>query len=458
MKKTAGVLLLLSIFSFATLAQTTNTRPRRVETQPAPQQKLPPFLGGGINGDNKSPAARPTPLPRNPAENAGSSSPQSAPRSTSSQLPQTPPKIITSPTPQKPPTVSATSSNGEVIEDDDEVIRVETSIVTIPVSVFDRNGRFVPGLRQTDFKIFEDGKEQQVAYFAATEQPFTVVLLIDVSNSTKFKIDEIQNAAISFVRQLKSNDRVMVVSFDEQVHVLSEPTNNRYQLVDAIRSAQFGGGTSLYDAVDYVLNERLNRIEGRKAVVLFTDGVDTTSRMGNYGQTLRDAEETEALFYPIYYNTYSNMQAPSGNTGGSQRYPRYPSRRVGIGDILGVILGGGITIGAGGGGTTSGAGTSRAEYERGENYLEDLAGKSGGRFYRADTAQNLESSFNSIAEELRRQYSIGYYPSETGQTGQRKQIKVRVERPGTIVRARDSYVVGENASPNSATAPRKFGK
>src|SRR6478672_7526221 len=132
--------------------------------------------------------------------------------------------------------------------EDDEVIRVETNLVTFPVSVLDRNGRFIPGLRQTDFQIFEDGAEQKIEYFAPIEQPFTVVLLIDVSPSTAFKIDEIQNAAITFVNQLRPEDRVIVMSFDQRVRVLCRPTNNRRIISDAIRETSFGDGTSLYEA------------------------------------------------------------------------------------------------------------------------------------------------------------------------------------------------------------------
>jgi VWFA-related protein len=112
--------------------------------------------------------------------------------------------------------------------------------------------------------------------------------------------------------------------------------------------------------------------------------------------------------------------------------------------------GGNVQIGSGrGGGGGSTAGTSRSDYERGERYLEDLAQKTGGRKYDADSTQNLEAAFSSIAEELRRQYSIGYYPNATGQVGQRKQVKVSVNRPNSIIRARDSYIVGEQKS-NSA--------
>ncbi len=113
------------------------------------------------------------------------------------------------------------------IEDSDDVIKVDTTLVTIPVSVFDSGGRFISGLNKNDFRIFEDGQAQQIEVFATTEQPFTVVLLLDVSRSTQFQIEEIQDAAIAFVEQLRPQDQMMVVAFDDEIQVLSEPTSDR---------------------------------------------------------------------------------------------------------------------------------------------------------------------------------------------------------------------------------------
>ncbi len=324
---------------------------------------------------------------------------------------------------------------------DDEIIRVETNLVTMPVSVLDRDGRFISGLQQTDFKIFENGVEQKLDYFQSVEQPFTVILLIDVSPSTQFKIDEIQNAAMTFVDQLRPNDRVMVVSFDESVHVLTPATNNRYQLKNAIRQLEFGDGTSLYEAVNYVIDNQLRQIQGRKAVVLFTDGVDTTSRRANYAGTLRESEEVDALFYPIRYDTSRDMNGGGwGNGGGGNPQPRQ-SGKVTFGDILGAILmGGNVNVGRGGG---TRAGSSSKEYETGRTYLEALAQNSGGRKFEAQTLYNVESAFSGIAEELRRQYSIGYYPEAVGQAGDRRQIKIRVMRQNVVVRAKTSYIVGQ---------------
>lgn len=467
MKIIVVLLILINSFACTVFAQTSETPPRarRVETSPvpsaSPQQsargnndnsnsaaanqpssKLPSFLGGTIgNGENNESVEK---------------SKQIEPAPTDSVKPAAKPPVLIAasglPAAAPPQTTnsSAPAASVETSSDEDEVIKVETELVTIPVTVLDRQGHFITGLQQSDFRITEDGTSQEVAYFNTTEQAFTVVLLLDVSNSTKFKIDEIQNAAIAFIDQLKQNDRVMIISFDDDINVLSEPTSDRRQLYSAIRRANFDGGTSLYDAVDFAINRRLNRIEGRKAVVLFTDGVDTTSRSSTYQSTMRDSEELDATVYPVYFNTYSYMQ-DSGNNYPSRRrpapFPRSGRNGSGIGGIIGVILSGGnVQIGSGGGGGNNGGrttGSTRADYERGEQYLEDLAQKTGGRKYDADSTQNLETAFSSIAEELRRQYSIGYYPSTSGQTGQRKQLKVSVNRPNSIVRARDSYVVGE---------------
>jgi VWFA-related protein len=325
--------------------------------------------------------------------------------------------------------------------DDDGVIRVETNLVTMPVSVLDRDGRFIAGLQQKDFKIYEDGVEQKIDRFESVEQPFTVVLLIDVSPSTAFRIEEIQNAAITFANQLRPGDKVMVISFDEDVHVLCPPTNNRNQIRAAVRQAEFGDGTSLYEAVNFTIERELRQIQGRKAVVLFTDGVDTTSRRASYESTLADTEEIDALFYTIRYDTSRDL----GGLGRGGGYPGGGRRGGGTysgswSDIFGAILSG-RPIPMGG---VYGGAASQAEYAKGKRYLELLAQNSGGREFEAQTMYNVDAAFAGIAEELRRQYSLGYYPEKSGQPGERRQIKVRVMRQGVMVRAKNSYVIGQN--------------
>jgi VWFA-related protein len=317
-------------------------------------------------------------------------------------------------TPTQPAPVTPTSGQTETVDEAD-VVKVETNLVSIPVSVFDRNGLYIPNLQQADFKIFEDGKEQEIAYFGTSEKPFTVILLIDTSPSTQYKIEEIQRAATAFVDQLKPQDNVMVIEFDANIHVLTETTNDRQKIYKAIKRADFGDGTSLYDAVQFSLRKRLSKIEGRKSIVLFTDGVDTTSLKADYDSTVVEAEESEAMIFPIYYNTFFD------NRGGiSSPFP-FPGQ----------------------GGILQGRGNSPADYALGKKYLEDLAESTGGRVFRPEaTPGGLTRAFEGIAEELRRQYNIGYYPPKEGKAGERHQIKVRVNRPNLVVRARDSYTVG----------------
>ena len=254
-----------------------------------------------------------------------------------------------------------------------------------------------------------------------------MILLIDTSPSTEYKIDEIRAAAVAFVDQLKPQDRVMVIEFDANVHVLTEATSDRQLIYKGIRKADFGGGTSLYEAVDFSLKKRLNAIEGRKAIVLFTDGVDTTSRgRTTYDSTLALAEESDALIFPIYYNTYFDNRNVGGGGGG------WPGT---------IVFG------------PPPRGNSAEDYALGRRYLEELADYTGGRVFRPEsTPGGLTAAFEGIAEELRRQYQIGYTPADDGKPGQRKQIKVRINRPNLVIRSRDSYIVGE--APKNPAAPK----
>lgn len=371
------------------------------------------------------------------AQSAGKGSPVGTEKANARPVP---PK--TTPTP--PP------SSRETEEIDGPEIVVDTRLVTIPVRVMDRRGRFLPGLTREDFKVFEDNIEQEVALFSNDSQPFTVALVLDMSYSAKFKAAEIQNAAIEFIDQLRPDDRVTVIAFDEEVHVLCDPTSDRRTIYGAIRKARISTGTSLYEAVDLTINHRLRDIEGRKAMVLFTDGVDTSSRRSSDFDNLRDAMEIDTIIYPIRYDTYADVQRIKNNplpkeipqksgTGGAPRGstpPIIPAKNP---------SGLPFPIPAVGIGVPGDKGTTPEEYARGEEYLNQLAIRTGGRTFVADTLTNLSGAFAKIASELREFYSLGYYPSDEGRPGKVRRIKVKVARPDTAVKARDSYVVGEQA-------------
>jgi Mg-chelatase subunit ChlD len=463
MKKfTALAFALVITFVLATVANSQATRPRRVNTNPSTQ----------TNQQTQSP-----------------SSPAAGPATSQMGKPPAPPVLRganRAPNEQTPTTPQKNAGPEEVGAGD--VVKVDTTLVSIPVAVMDRDGKFIPDLTQANFRVWENDVEQKVAYFASTDKPFTVALLIDTSASTRYKIEEIQDAAIAFTNQLRADDKVVVISFDDKIRGLDrQPTNDRSVLREWILQTRIGSGTRLYDAMDQVLNQYFNHIDGRKAIVLFTDGVDTTSKHATYETTLRDAEETDALIYPVDFDTSGDMgiwmpgggggypggggsrrsgrnypgtggNSPGGGNypgsggnnpnGNSRNYPPPNNNGGGILDILGAILNGGGSPGGGypGGGRNGrggwpgagGAGTTRAEYEVADEYLHDLARETGARFYNAE--QDLNAAFQSVADELRRQYSLGYYPRNAPQTGERRNIKVRVNRPELVVRTRDSYV------------------
>ena len=214
----------------------------------------------------------------------------------------------------------------------------------------------------------------------------------------------------------------MVMSFDDRIEVLCRATKNRGEITSAIRRTRTGGGTRLYDAVEDILTKQLKTITGRKAVVLFTDGVDTTSRRASYDSTIRLAEESDAPIYSVDYDT-------SGGGIFGQGIP-LPGGR---GTVLGLPLPRPGVPGTSGGSTPG-------DYKRAVRYLHALSDNTGGRFYSGDSLFGIAQAFTWIAEELGRQYSIGYYPSTAGKEGERRQIKVKSTEGDLVVKARDSYV------------------
>ena len=325
----------------------------------------------------------------------------------------------------------ATSLDDKEEVGEGDVVRIDTNLVTVPVSVLDRQGRFISHLRGEQFNVFENGVEQKLAYFESTDKPFTVALLLDTSGSTFFHLWEIKEAAINFAKQLRPQDRVLIVTFDRLVMLLTEATNDLKVVTEVIeRNAITGFSTRLYDAIDLVIKARLNKIEGRKAIVLFTDGVDTASYQATYQSTLREVEELDALIYPIQYDTTDFVDAQTRTnttivttTISGRHFPTRSSSQVTYGTPK-----------------ASGPGTSINDYKLADQYLHQLATKTGGRFYGANDRTQLSDAFSKIAEELRHQYSLGYYPQTTLQSGERREIKVRVDQPNVAVRARDSYV------------------
>lgn len=322
--------------------------------------------------------------------------------------------LLQSPAQQSPP----------VPVSQDEVIRVETSLVTLPVKVTDRHGRVVEGLKREQFRVFENGIEQEISFFEAPSQtgvdengkPLNVALVLDTSDSTEFKLEKIKSAALAFVDLLRPADRVLLISFDKEVRLLMDLTPDRDAVRQAIRTIKTGGGTSLYSALSQVVERSFVRIAGPKVVVLLTDGVDTTSKGSTFESSLRAAEISDAVMYPIQYDTYSDFSDnPSRETYGAGSF----------GSLAHV--------------TRNGEYVSEA-YKRATRYLRLLAEKTAGHFQYAQSAKALARAFEMIAEQLRQQYVIGYYPKE--KIDAQRKIEVKVAAPNTSVQTRKSYLYG----------------
>lgn len=286
------------------------------------------------------------------------------------------------------------------------VVKVSTSLITVPAVVMDRNGRYIGNLRKEDFKIYEDGVEQDVAYFASVEKPFTVALLLDVSGSTQFQLTQIREAANTFVGRLRMNDVLMAITFDGKVNVLTQPERVAVIRRGRLHIPAVTDGTVLYDTVDFAL-KRMAQIPGRKAIVLMTDGVDQDSRVP-MKVTLEGIAEQDVLVYTVQYNTL----------------PQLPERLSRIKDekarrkVRERLLKG---------------------YALSEPYLRTLAEKTGGRFYRADDLRQVGPAFEAITSELGVHYSVGFYSKHSANADGERAIKVKVRYPNMVVRTRDSF-------------------
>jgi VWFA-related protein len=322
-----------------------------------------------------------------------------------------------------PQTAETTEPANNKETDENDVLRVDTDLVVIPTQIYSRDGKIVAGLKKEEFKIFEDDVEQELAYFSGEEQPFTVALVLDMSYSSIFKLEEIQAAAFTFINQLRPDDKVMVISFDEKARVLCEPTNNRKVLRLAIEATKIQSGTSVYTALDLALNQKLNRVSGRKAVVLLSDAVDTSSQKLTAGDILKNIGDSDVLIYPIQYDTYDDVQKTRKQT--AQIFYDENDRPIAVE-------------------MPRKKGEREEDYKTAENFLNELANLTGGRVDKVSYATNLKQAFGRIANELRKIYSLGFYPSDKKKVGVRYRLKVRVYRPNLLVRARNSYVWTRN--------------
>ena len=384
---------------------------------------------------------------------------------------------------------------------DVDVIKTDTNLVTVPVIATDRSGLYIPDLTKEEFSIAEDGVSQRIEFFAKVSAPFNVVLMLDTSASTREKLSLIQQAAYTFVQQLQTADRVKIISFDNEVRDLNEFTSDRGVLKSAINKTRPGEGTRLYDAMTMALSTFRN-IQGRKAIVIFTDGVDWFSSESTFDGTMRWLDEEGVIVYPIRYDTRAateqiareqagemGPQLPTSDvlrpTPGGTTPPTFPGgdpiptmgtkpktgpfglpsadeilrrrreeernrdpNRVPSTDRLPEPVDPRVRTDIPPTGNTGrraprtddsiGARLDLA-YETADNYLKSLAEKSGGKLVRADTIGSLPDAFGKIAAELRTQYSLGYYPANKDRNGHYRKVKVSTTRKEVAIRTRPGY-------------------
>jgi hypothetical protein len=408
----------------------------------------------------------------------------------------------TRPTSQKPnpPKPAPTKSETPPEEPQDvETLKTDTDLVSVPLIASDKGGTYITDLKQDEFAIFEDGIQQQIAFFGKVAAPFHVVLMLDTSSSTQDKLKQIQQAAVAFVEQLQPADRVKVISFDDAVKDLNEFTSNRETLRSAIYSTTSGSGTKVYDAVELALNT-IRTIRGRKAIVIFTDGMDWHSDSATFDGTVRYLDEEGVMVYPIRYDTRATTerlareqagggaplptisvirQPPSGTTAptfpGDDQVPtsgtrpktgpfglplpedimrrrreeearrdpnRDPSRPPDqrMPRLPGEPPDDRTTTGTRRGPDDDIKAMLDMAYFTADGYLRALAEKSGGRLLRADTLKSLPDAFAQIAAELRTQYMLGYYPINKERDERYRNIKVTTTRKQVVIRARPGYL------------------
>ena len=332
----------------------------------------------------------------------------------------------------------------------DDPVRLKSDLVTVTAAVTDRNGRAVRSLKQDDFVVYEDGVRQRISHFAATEEPFTVLLVLDLSGSTQDDIDLIKRAARSFLTELRNDDRVGVIIFDSKVQVLTEANSSRTgveSVIDGIaRTSSPNGqrftansGTSFYDALR-VASEQfgLNQTDRRKAIVCMSDGVDSTSRM-----LFKDAamlvEKTEASVYFLELNTEETtldgllkVRTDPGYIQFSQSqidrfYDQYDPQsmdRFRPREIMPPLVRREVNTGL---------------YEIARREMRSLAERAGGRVYPVSALTDLRAVYKQVATDLRAQYLISYYPGDQAHDGKWRTIKVETRATGATVRSRSGY-------------------
>ena len=318
-------------------------------------------------------------------------------------------------------TIIAAASNGYAQQPED-VIRTETALVQLNVGVVDRQGRAITTLAQNDFVVFEDGVRRPIQHFEATDTPFSLVLLLDMSGSTVNFRQQIQQSALRFLDALGPEDRVAVITFNGKgVHSLLGFSTDRKRIAYAITIAGGAGDTPLYDALRYALKELSHEAKRRKAIVVLTDGIDTQVRNADRA-TIAKASEADI---GTAINPEASSQLTSVLTAADRQGVTIFPLALPSGDPNRLPLPDPSII---------------AMYGAARTRLQLLADRTGGHLNEVSRLDQLAKIYPQIAAELRTLYTIAYQPTNQGvRDGKWRTIRVEVARADLVARTKPGY-------------------
>lgn len=309
-------------------------------------------------------------------------------------------------------------TNGVDGAKDEDILKVKTEEVLLPVSVRDLQGTPVSGLKEDRFLIFDNGVRQKISSFNNSRVPANIVLLLDASSSVFSRMKFIRSAAKQFLEGLIEGDKVCVAQFSDRVELLQDwtPSSNLKALVKSLDWRYHPGmRTTFYDGLYLAAVEKLRAVEGRKVVILLTDGMDTAEKpRASYGDALNAVRRAEASVYVISLTASirSELEGKVGKSKLGKIFSGYDRREISL--YLAMI-------------------------DRSEKTLNDLAMKTGGRIFYPLKDSDLTESYLAIAEELRTQYIITYKPQPGVREGEYRRIRVLVINGDYEVGAREGY-------------------
>ena len=338
-------------------------------------------------------------------------------------------------------------------------IAVDVKVVTLPVTVRDKHEKIVRDLTKDDFTLQEDGRAQTIKYFSQdTNLPLTLGLLVDTSRSQTNVLEAERNASRSFLDQMvvQPKDKAFLIHFDHEVELLQDLTSSREKLEAALEllktpsdrdksndpndpsnspsgsDSHHGGGTQLYDAVFLASNEIMKKQQGRKALIILSDGVDRGSKTYLEG-AIESAQRADTVIYSIYFADSHR----DGNQG-QRRGGGWPGGGGGGGGWPGG--GGGWPGGGGGGGGRRGGGQRPSEsHADGKKILQRISKETGGRFFEVTKKETVGDIYSSIVEELRTQYIMGYTPDKDSTASGYHHVQLTVKKKDLTVQTRDGY-------------------